>query len=336
VRQAGGDPTALSGRLVREMMQTALRLIPDKAHTGELKLMARSFRELRYALRTFRAYGEHRKVSIFGSARTPTDHPDYTAAVEYARLSAEKDWMVITGAGGGIMRAGHEGAGRAKSFGVSIRLPFEVNANDIIHGDEKLVTFRYFFTRKLIFVSQADALALFPGGFGTLDEGFEVLTLVQTGKTPMIPIILVEPPGSTYWEQFDHYVKTQLLARALISPSDLNLYRVFHTAKAGVEHMLAFYTNYHSSRYVGDRLVIRMNHPLTDKQVEHLTGEFKDLIVEGVMEQSHALPEETDALDLPRLTFIYTKRTYGRLRALIDRLNQYAGAPQSAGGHAHG
>lgn len=324
IARMGGDPSTLSGRLIREMMQTSLRLAADGSDTGEQKLIARSVKELRYALKVFRDYDGTRKVSIFGSARTPTDHPDYKAAVEVAKGFSEHEWMTITGAGDGIMRAGHEGAGLANSMGVSIRLPFETNANDIIAGDPKLITFRYFFTRKLCFVSQADALVLLPGGFGTLDEAFEVLTLVQTGKSAMIPIVMVEPAGNNYFEHLDRYIQDVLLAQGLISPADLHLYHIFHDPRAAVQHVLDFYRNYHSMRYVDDQLVVRIQRALTDKQLHELNAEFPDLIADGSIEQGDALAEESTALHLPRLVFTYTRRDYGRLRLFVDRINQFA------------
>jgi hypothetical protein len=324
VRKVGGDPNDLSGQLVREAMQTALRLLADGADTGELKLISRSLRELRYALKVFRAYPEVHKISIFGSARTPVDHPDYLAAVEFARVIAEAGWMIITGAGDGIMRAGHEGAGRAKSFGVSIRLPFETNANDIIVGDEKLVTFRYFFTRKLVFVSQAHALALAPGGFGTLDEAFEVLTLVQTGKAPIIPIVMIEPPQNDYFEHMDRLIRERLLAKRLISEEDLSLYHIFNDPAAAAQHVLDFYRNYHSTRFVDDLFVMRIRHELTIDQLDQLNTEFASLVASGKIEQTGALDGEKVALPLPRLTWRYTRRDYGRLRQMIDRVNEFA------------
>ena len=201
VRGAGGDPDQLAGKLVREMMHTATKMIADGADNGELKLTSRSLKELRYAMKVFRAYRGVRKVSVFGSARTAEDHPDYLAAEAFSRQMAQHGWMVITGAGGGIMRAGHGGAGREASFGVAIRLPFEITTNEFIEGDPKLVVFRYFFTRKLMFVSQSDAVVLLPGGFGTMDECFETITLIQTGKAVMVPVVMIDPPGRTYWER---------------------------------------------------------------------------------------------------------------------------------------
>jgi len=324
VRQFGGDPETLSGQLVREVMQTALRLVRDETDTGELKLISRSLRELRYALNVFRRYAHVHKISIFGSARTPFDHPDYTTALQFSKAMAAANWMIITGAGDGIMRAGNEGASREKSFGVSIRLPFETNANDIIEGDDKLITFRYFFTRKLVFVSQAQALALLPGGFGTLDEAFEVLTLVQTGKAPVIPIVMIEPPENDYFQHLDVLIRDRLLAKKLISPADLHLYHLFNDPVAAAEHVLEFYRNYHSARFVGDQFVIRMHHGLRSEHVEQLNDEFSDLVASGKIEQTGALDGEHVQLGLPRLTWHFTRRDYGRLRLLIDRVNQFA------------
>jgi len=285
---------------------------------------ASSKKELRYAMKVFRGYRETRKISIFGSARTPAEHPDYQAAVEFSRRISESGWMVITGAGDGIMRAGHEGPGRAGSFGVAIRLPFETTANEIIAGDEKLITFRYFFTRKLMFVAHSHAVALFPGGFGTHDEGFEVLTLIQTGKAPVVPVVMLDAPGGHYWRDWHEYVRRQLLATRMIGPEDLNLYYVTDDPQQAVDHIVQFYRNYHSQRYVGDHLALRIQQPLADTQLDALNSEFSDLIEEGKIEQSGPLEGEKAYPDLPRLSFIFNRRGYGRLRLLIDRINGFA------------
>ena len=321
LRQAGHDPDHGDGQLLRQLIHTALKLTPDGADTGELKLITRAVKELRYALKVFRPYRDVRKVSIFGSARTPEDHPDYRAAEAFAKLMAGTGWMVITGAGDGIMRAGHGGAGPEASFGVAIRLPFETSANTIIADDPKLITFRYFFTRKLMFTSQAHAVTLFPGGFGTHDEGFEVLTLVQTGRNPMIPIVMVDQPGGDYWKQWDRYVRDHLLATGMISADDLNLYFVTDDIAAAHDHIERFYRNYHSQRFVRDHLVIRMKRPLDQPAMEKLNHDFADLIAQGSIEQRGPFEQETDHLDLPRLSFVSTKRAYGRLRLLIDAIN---------------
>ncbi len=323
IRAFGSDPQNPAGELVEEMLLTSLKLLTDKADEGELKLVARSLKELRYAMKVFRKYREVPKISIFGSARTPESHPQYKAALDFARRLSKSGWMVITGAGDGIMAAGHGGAGREASFGVSIRLPFETNANKFIEGDPKLITFRYFFTRKLIFLWHAKAVALFPGGFGTHDEGFETLTMVQTGKAPIVPIVMVDEPGGAYWYYWNEYVRRHLLDPGFISPEDLNLYFITDDPRKAVEHILAFYRNYHSQRFVKDDLVLRLNHPVSPRQLELLNGEFKDLVAEGRITQGPALVEETDAPGLPRLRFAYTRRAYGRLRRMIDRINEF-------------
>lgn len=323
VRDAGADPAATSGKLARETMHTALKLLGDGADNGELKLTSRSLKELRYALKVFRDYRDVRKISIFGSARTASDEPAYRAAEAFSRKMAASQWMVITGAGGGIMRAGHGGAGRKASFGVAIRLPFETTANEFIEGDPKLIVFRYFFTRKLMFASQAHALALFPGGFGTQDETFEILTLIQTGKAPLVPVVMIDPPGGDYWMQWDRFVHDQLLGRGLINREDLNLYRVVQDVDAAVREVRTFYRNYHSQRFVRDDLVIRMLRPLAAAQVEALQAQFADLVVTGRIEPCRALPAETQFRDLPRLRFAFTRRDYGRLRLLIDQINRF-------------
>jgi uncharacterized protein (TIGR00730 family) len=322
VRDLGGTPGTFQARLVRDLIATSLKLIPDGRDTGELKLITTAVKELRYAYRVFGQYAEPHKVTIFGSARTPRDHPDFAAAVEFSRLMADAGWMVITGAGGGIMEAGHVGPGREKSFGVAIRLPFETTANEVIAGDSKLIHFRYFFTRKLMFLSQSEAVALFPGGFGTMDEAFEALTLVQTGKSSMIPIVLLEGPGQNYWEQWDAWVRACLLARALISPEDVGLYRIFASPRDAADHILRFYRLYHSSRYVQDDLVIRLRRPLRPADVDRLSDEFAPIIRQGRIVQRAPYDVEDDHLDLPRLAFTHTRSRFGLVRRLIDRINE--------------
>ncbi|HCT44941.1 MAG: hypothetical protein CMJ35_15000 [Phycisphaerae bacterium] len=317
-------------KLVRELITAALKLIPDGRHTGELKLMTAAMKELRYAYRVFGEYADSHKVTIFGSARTPEDHPDYRAAVEFSKLMAQAGWMSITGAGDGIMKAGHEGPGREASFGVAIHLPFETTANEYIDGDDKLINFRYFFTRKLMFLSQAEAVVCFPGGFGTLDETFETLTLVQTGKASIVPIVLIDGDrdgeNGSYWEGFERYVQQQLAARGWISPEDFNLYYKARDAKDAVDHIERFYRNYHSSRYVRDDLVIRINHRLRDEDVELLNEEFGVLVKTGKITQRDAYKQERDHLTLPRIAFTHTRHKYGLVRRLIDRINEFEAA----------
>ncbi len=319
----GAANTSFEHRLVRELVTAGLKLIPDGRDTGELKLMALAVKELRYAYRVFAQYPEQKKITIFGSARTPEDHPDYAAAVEFSRLMAKKGWMSITGAGDGIMKAGHEGPGREASFGVAIRLPFETTANTVIDGDDKLINFRYFFTRKLMFLSQCDAVALFPGGFGTMDEAFEVLTLIQTGKSSMVPIVLLEGEGIPYWDLWDEFVKDRLLNNGMISEEDLSLYRVCHTPKEAVDTVERFYRTYHSSRYVRDDLVIRLNHPISDEAIGALNDEFAVLLKSGRIVQRGAYAEEQDHVSLPRLSFTHTRHKFGLVRRMIDRINDF-------------
>ncbi len=230
------------------------------------------------------------------------------------------------------MKAGHEGPKKEASFGLSIRLPFETTANTVIEGDPKLINFRYFFTRKLMFMSHADAVAVFPGGFGTQDEMFEALTLVQTGKSNIVPVVLAEGTGGEYWNYWDNYIRKSLLAGGMISPEDLNLYYIAPNVDDAVEHVLRFYRVYHSSRYVGDDLVLRLNYPLTAEQVERLNEEFGGLVASGRMRQTDALATEKDHVDLPRLVFHHTRRQQGVVRCLIDRINGFAPAeaPENA------
>ncbi len=309
--------------LYEDMMLTLCRLCRDNCVRGDVKLLHRAMAELRYGLRVFAPYRETRKISIFGSSRTPEGHPDYEAAVQFARLVGEKGWMVITGAGDGIMKAGHGGAGREASFGVAIRLPFEQKTNDIIAADDKLVNFRYFFTRKLMFMKEASAVALFPGGFGTQDEGFEALTLIQTGKAPLVPIVMVEQPGGTYWPQWRAYVVSELLRCNMISPADMNLFKITDSVEVAVKHVLDFYRVFHSSRYVGDDLVLRLLRPLSEATVMRLNDEFARLfVVSGRIEQTPAMPEEGAELPaLPRLKLRFDKKSVGHLRRLIDIVN---------------
>ncbi|MEM9166702.1 MAG: LOG family protein [Planctomycetota bacterium] len=326
----GAPPKQFEHRLVRDLLTASLKLIPDGRDTGELKLIAAAVKELRYAYRVFAQYPETKKITIFGSARTPEDHPDYKAAVEFSRLMAEQGWMSITGAGDGIMKAGHEGPGRDASFGVAIRLPFETTANEVIDGDKKLINFRYFFTRKLMFLSQCDAVALFPGGFGTMDEAFEVLTLIQTGKSSMVPIVLLEGEGIPYWDLWDEFVRERLLGNGMISEEDLGLYSICHEPQEAVDIVSRFYRTYHSSRYVRDDLVIRLNHAISDDAVAALNNEFAVLVKRGSIVQRGAYPEEDDHLDLPRLAFTHTRHKFGLVRRLIDRINDHG--PRDAAG----
>jgi len=327
VVQMGGIPGTYPAKLVRELAQTALKLIPDGRDVGEIKLITNSVKEMRYAYRVFGKYKDPHKVTIFGSARTPESHPDYKACVEFSKLMAEAAWMSITGAGMGIMQAGHVGPGRKASFGVAIRLPFETTANEVIAGDEKLIQFRYFFTRKLMFVSQAEAVALFPGGFGTLDEAYETLTLVQTGKSSPMPIVMVEGAGGDYWKSWDKWAKDHLLARGWISPEDPAIYYIAKDPADAARHIVRFYRNYHSSRYVRDDFVVRLQRPLRPEDVARLEDEFRVLIKTGGMLLRGPMEGEEDHPNLPRLVFRHTRHKFGMIRSLIDRINDMEPPP---------
>ncbi|MCP3904072.1 MAG: LOG family protein [Planctomycetes bacterium] len=323
VRSVGGDPGTFDGRLISEMLATCLKMIPDGHDTGQLKLMNSALKEMRYAYRVFNRYIGTRKVSIFGSARTPEDHPDYIAARDFSAKIAAHGWMGITGAGDGIMKAGHEGPQREASFGLSIRLPFETTANEVIEGDPKLINFRYFFTRKLMFLGHADAIAVFPGGFGTQDELFESLVLVQTGKSNIVPIILLEGEGGVYWQHWDRYVRKNLRGSGWISSRDDELYTIAASPQDAADHILQFYRVYHSKRYVGDSLVLRVKRPLNERELAELNEEFSGLVKTGRIECTGPLEGEGDHLDLPRVVFRHTRHDYAMVRCLIDRINEF-------------
>lgn len=321
VRLLGDD---FDRTLLAELVTSVYRLGHDQASTGDLKVLNSALKELRYAFKIFRPYRQTRKVAMFGSARMAAEHPAYAMAQEFGRRMAQAGWMVITGAASGIMKAGHEGAGREASFGLNIRLPFEQEANPVIAGDEKLITCKYFFTRKLLFIKESHATVLLPGGFGTLDEGFESLTLVQTGKSDPRPIVFVDEPNGTFWEPMMEFLNRQLAQHGMISSSDRSLYRLAHSAEEATQMILRFYAVYHSLRYVGDRVVLRLQRSLPETRVQQLAQQFHDIIVTGTMTQTTALPEEADEPELnalPRLVFEFNRRDYGRLTECIDRMN---------------
>jgi uncharacterized protein (TIGR00730 family) len=313
-----------SPELIEELIVTALKMARDKMGTGDLKLMNRSLKELRYAAKIFAPYRDRRKVVVFGSARTAPSEPEAQLAEEFGRQMVAHDYMVMTGGGDGIMGAAQRGAGRQNSFGLNIRLPFEQRANEIIHGDPKLINFNYFFTRKLNFVKETHAYALFPGGFGTMDEGFEALTLMQTGKALIIPIVLIDRPDGRYWETWKRFLNDHLLKQGLISEEDFNFIKIAHTVDEAVREILLFYKNYHSSRWVGSRLVLRICKPLTKNALRDLSLQFSDLLREGKIVQSSALPQERnqpEIADLPRLVLLPHRHAFGRYRQLIDAIN---------------
>jgi uncharacterized protein (TIGR00730 family) len=310
--------------LLFELMVSTVRLARDHVSRGDLKMANAALKEMRYAFAVFEPYRSARKAAIFGSARTKSDDPLYDQTLRLARELSDVDWMVITGAGPGIMEAGIEGAGAANSFGVSIRLPFEAATSQFLADDPKLVNFRYFFTRKVTFVKEAHAFVLLPGGFGTLDEAFELLTLVQTGKAPPAPIVLLDVPGGTYWLTWLQFVAAELRDRGYISGHDLNLVRITDDADVALEEITTFYRNYHSLRFVDGDLVLRMHSLPTDEELAALNEEFADVIVRGPIapvEASKAEIADDDVPDLARLRFRFDRHGWARLRELINRLN---------------
>jgi uncharacterized protein (TIGR00730 family) len=309
---------------VADIVENALKLLKDLKDSGDVRVIQTALRELRYAFKMFAPYAHVRKVTVFGSARTEPTRPEYQQAVEFGRKIAAAGFMVITGAGPGIMQAGHEGAGPEMSFGANIRLPWEQSANPVIREDKKLVTFKYFFTRKLIFIRHADAIALFPGGFGTMDEGYEALTLMQTGKSQLMPLVLIDRPGGAYWKTWNRQVREHLLRDELISPDDLNLYQITDDTDQAVRIITRFYRNFHSSRFVKDLFVIRLKHAPSDSAIEAMNEDFADINTGAPIKRIEATPEEReddDHVDLPRIAFSFNRREYGRLRQLIDVLN---------------
>lgn len=311
--------------LLFEMLVSAVRMAREDVTRGDRKLVNAALKELRYSFQVFAAYRNVRKCSIFGSARTKPDSPPYQIAHEFAAALAARNWMIITGAGPGIMAAGIEGAGAANSFGVNILLPFEQTAHDVIAGDPKLINFRYFFTRKLTFVKESHAFCLCPGGFGTMDEAFETLTLMQTGKAYLAPVILLDEPNGNYWERWLHFVEEELLADGYISPRDLNLVTIAHDATTAVESICRFYSTYHSMRWVGSRLVLRLQREIPDDELAELNAEFGDIVASGEITRvpvSAPEAEDNDVVELPRIALRFDRVSYARLRELIDRLNE--------------
>jgi len=319
----GSDAESFDADLISQIIWSSLKLLKENHSTGQIKLMARAFKEMRYAYNIFNRHPQSRRISIFGSARTPVTHPDYLVAKLFGAEMAKKGWVCITGAADGIMKAGLEGAKKESSFGLSIRLPFESTTNSFLMGDPKLITFHYFFTRKLMFLSHSDAVAAFPGGVGTQDELFEVLTLMQTGKANIIPLVLIQGSG-TYWNEWLHYIHINLLEQGWINQEDLNLFYLAPSYSDALDHIEKFYCRYHSSRYVKELLVIRMLSPLSEEQIEKLNEDFSKILVKsGKIYATSALEEEKDHLDLPRLAFEHNHMHFGSLRLMIDRINNF-------------
>src|SRR5437899_13091112 len=313
-----------SPELIEEMIVTALTIARDRMSVADLKLINRSIKEMRNAAKVFAPFQHLRKVAVFGSARTPVDSPVYDVAKQFAHEIVAHDFMVVTGGGDGIMGAAQDGAGRAHSFGLNIRLPSEQQANQFIKGDPKLITLNYFFTRKLNFVKEAHAFAMFPGGFGTLDETFEVLTLMQTGKARIIPVVMLDRPRGNYWKVWMKFITDRLLKSGFISPEDLSFFKIMHDVREAVAEILEFYKIYHSARWVGERFVIRINNRLSKQAIVDLNQKFADIVRRGNIIQAAALRQEKnepEVWDLPRLILTPYRSRFGRVRQLIDAIN---------------
>jgi uncharacterized protein (TIGR00730 family) len=310
--------------LIFELVTSAVRLARDSADRGDLKIANAALKEMRHAFHVFAPYRSALKVAIFGSARTQPDSPLYLQARDFAAAMAELDWMVVTGAGPGIMEAGIEGAGAENAFGVSILLPFETTTSQFLADDPKLINFRYFFTRKLEFIKESDAFVLLPGGYGTLDEAFELLTLLQTGKAQPAPVIMLDVPGGTYWQHWGAFVERELEQPGYVSLEDDHLFCVTDDVQTAVDEILGFYRNYQSQRFVKGRLVLRMHRAPSAAQLQQLNADFADIVVRGEIEVIEPTPEEVaddDHVDLARIAFRFDRHGWSRLRMLIDRLN---------------
>ncbi len=310
--------------LIGMIKESADKLAKDQTSRGDLKILSRTLRELRYAFKVFAPYRTRRKVTVFGSARTRPQAATYQHAVAFGKAMAAHNWLVVTGAASGIMEAGHVGSGREHAMGINIMLPFEQESNPIISGDPKLVHMKYFFTRKLMFVKECDGVCLLPGGFGTLDEGLEVLTLLQTGKRDMVPVVFLDEPGGKFWGDFHNFVTHRLLGHGMISPDDLSLYKITDDIDTAVQEIISFYRVYHSMRYVRNKLVVRLATAPSAELLAAINDTFGDIVTEGDFKLTGPLSEEKDEahlVDLPRLVFRFNRRSLGRLRQLIDSLN---------------
>jgi uncharacterized protein (TIGR00730 family) len=310
---------------IQEILTTVVKMGLEKTDNVDLKLVNTALKELRYSFLKLSDYRSIKKVTVFGSARTPSDHTAYLLAEEFSRRIVEEGYMVITGAGSGIMEAGNKGSSREKSFGVNINLPFEQEANPYIDNDHKLINFNYFFTRKLIFIKESCATTVFPGGFGTMDEVFENITLFQTGKSGPRPIILMEPEGDQYWVEWENFINKSLFKQGYIGATDSHMYEICHSAEEAVDIILKFNRVYHSIRNIGRQTVLRLNYKISEQRLKSLIEEFSHLFKGQELIQREALPEEVEGSeypDLPRLVFTFEKRDYGHLKLLIDRINE--------------
>lgn len=324
--EAAVPPNSPNAELYREMMQTVARMAEADRSRWDAKIMMQTLKEMEASFDLLDRFKRRRKVTVFGSARTPVEHPLYQQAKQLGQILAQHNLMVITGAGGGIMAAAHEGAGPDSSLGLNIRLPFEQGANATMQSqNHHLLTFHFFFLRKLFFVKEADALVLCPGGFGTLDEAWEVLTLIQTGKSPLVPIVLLDVEGGTYWDKSLAFMREEMADKGYILPEDLDLMRLVRTPKEAGQEIARFYSNYHSTRWYSGSFVIRMNHRLTADALEHLNENFTSICTSGGFSQVKYCPEthrEPEFCNLQRLEFVFNARDIGRLRQMVDYINQ--------------
>lgn len=312
-------------KLVHEIITTIVKLGRESKDQGDLKLVNNALKELRYAFKIFSPYRDVKKVIIFGSARSPKTSAEYKMAEEFAKKITAKGDMIVTGGGGGVMEAGNKGSRPGKEFALNIRLPFEQKPNPYINEKEKIINFKYFFTRKLTFIKETDATALFPGGFGTNDEGFEAITLVQTGKSKPRPIVLMEPEGSGYWTAWRRFIKDHLIKNGYADKDDLGLFYIARTVDEGVKFIDDFYRVYHSIRYVSGLTVIRLKRKISRETIKYLNKDFKDILTGGDIRLSSAVREEIKKNEypgLPRLVMKFNCRDYGRLFQLIHAINK--------------
>jgi len=318
--------SASKSRMIQRLLTATADLIESDASSLDFKIATTTLEEMTRAFDMFAPYREKPKVSIFGSARTTADNPIYGLTARTAKALADSGFMVVTGAGPGIMEAGMLGAGRENSIGVSIRLPFESGANSVIAGDEKYVSMRYFFTRKLMLVKESQAFLCMPGGFGTLDETFELLTLAQTAKSVPVPIVFLEVPGDPFWTPLMDTMEPLLRRHGLISDNDHTLYRIANSIDDAVQEIVGFYANYHSIRFVNDVMYIRMQRPIPVRDFEVIAREHAALATDGFIEQTTATSiekKESDHVDLARMSMRYAGKGFAALRPLIDAINLY-------------
>ena len=312
--------------IVREMILSALKAGQESDYPADLKMISNTMKEMRYTYKVFAPYRQRKKVTIFGSARIEPEAPIYQKCVRFSKRLAEHGYMIITGGGPGIMQAGNEGAGSDNSFAANIRLPFEQRPNPVMMRNPRLINYKYFYNRKVAFVKESDAIAVFPGGFGTLDEAMEVFTLVQTGKTAPKPLVLIDDETG-YWDRWFEFLRNAMLVHGYISAEDFSIFAITRNEDEAIEVFEEFYRNYHSLRFVEGRLVIRLNKELSQADIEVLQNEFPDTLLPGtVIEKTAALPEEADEPDilhLPRLVLHFDHKHYGLLMAFIGRINTF-------------